>query len=136
MIHSHVQHQGFSTCANNHESSSSPASPELGKYATTLTHVKHEKLVWAGAHLKNVDEPGAEGGRDAGDVLVDEHRGAAVGPVWEGDVVLLQAQLAQRLLVIVRPPNDLRASNAGLLKPGRVRSWQRRVEVRYRQKLW
>ena len=61
----------------------------------------------AGPHLQDVDEPGVECGAHALDVLVDEHRGAAVGALRKHDIVVLQAQLPQRLLVVVCPVDHL-----------------------------
>lgn len=66
----------------------------------------------AGPHLQDVDKPGVEHGAHAFDVLVDEHRGSAIGALREHDVIVLQPQLPQCLLVVVRPVDHLRGRSS------------------------
>jgi len=94
-------------------------------------HVGKGAAGGARAHLQDVDKPCVQRGAHALDVLVDEESGPPRAALREARHLLLQAQVAERLLVCADPAHDLCAGtrrapprppgkgqpNGGALKP-------------------
>ncbi len=89
-------------------------------------HVGKGAAGGARAHLQDVDKPCVQRGAHALDVLVDEESGPPRAALREARHLLLQAQVAERLLVCADPAHDLCAgTRRALPRPPEERAAQR-----------